>query len=121
MSSCYLFDREDDRDNAEAQWETTYVDAGEDGESASLPLVLDLEKTRLELLKLLLGDDAVLGVGAGKGNAAKDVLLVEHTIEQDALVLLDHIRIKATGNQPPQSMLPSGLELEAMAADYVCE
>lgn len=73
------------------------VDAGDDGEGASLPLVLDLEKTLLELLKLLLGDDAVLGVGAGKGDAAKDVLLVEHTIEEDALVVLDHKRIEATG------------------------
>lgn len=75
--------------------DTTHIDARDNVEGSSLPLLLDLLKTLFKLLELVLGDDSVLGIGAGKGDAAENVLLVEDTIEEDALVVLDHQRVEA--------------------------
>ena len=75
------------------------VDAGDDLEGTLLPLLLDSEETLLQLAELVLGDDAGLGVGAGKGNAAGDVLGVEGTVEVDGLVVLDHEGVEAACEQ----------------------
>jgi hypothetical protein len=79
-----------------------YVNAGDDCESARLPPLLDLEKTLLELLKLVLGDDSVLGVGASESNVVENALLVEDTVEVDTLVVLDHAM---RGSRPPEGRI----------------
>jgi hypothetical protein len=66
------------------------VRLGVDDELALLPLFLHLLQAANNLLKLLVGEDFELAQGLGPGDRAVDVSLVQHLVERERLVELEH-------------------------------
>jgi hypothetical protein len=87
------------------------VDAGLDLESVVLPFLEDLLETTLDLGELMLGQQLVVLVGAGVGDAAADVLRVEDAVEVDGLVVLGHDRVLAAGEAASPELSGRGSDL----------
>lgn len=72
----------------------TLINTGDNLEGVHLPLLLHRPKTLFEQCKIVIGDDARVGVCAGKSNAAWNNLLVENSVKVDAFVVLDQQRVQ---------------------------
>lgn len=64
-----------------------------DDKVAFRPFFFDPPEARLDLREFVGGDDAAVGIGAGPGYAAGNILCVEDLIEGDRLVVLFEERV----------------------------
>ena len=97
------------------------VDAGLDLEGVVLPFLEDLLETTLDLRELMLGQELVVLVGAGVGDAAADVLRVEDAVEVDGLVVLGHDRVLAAGEAASPELSGRGCNLFVGHDCGICE